>query len=86
MVFDDVKVGDQFKEKSTGRLITVTKIESYGIDYTLEPYSIKWGQGVFHTVTGGRLYTKNPDINCWDFLYEKIVPSNICIDCKGLVT
>jgi hypothetical protein len=73
LIFDNAKIGDQFKEKSTGRLITVSQIGSYGIDYSCEPYTQKFGEGVFHTVSGGRLYTKNPDLNCWDFLYEKIL-------------
>lgn len=81
MIFDDVKVGDQFRERNSGRLITVTELSAKGFHYTCEPYSIKIGyNGVvpeFGTVKGGELFVKDHDLpEFWDLLYDKV---NVCL-------
>ena len=76
MIFDNVKVGDMFKEKSTGRIITVDCMTEKGFKYTCDPYSQKFSNDppTFGTITGGELYINIEEhLNCWDFLYEKYI-------------
>jgi len=72
MIFDNVKVGDQFKEKQTGRIITVTELTEMGCNYICNPYNCKLGINQFVTVTGGQLYTNDPNTkSCWIFFMKR---------------
>ena len=74
-IFQSVKIGDKFKEKNTGRIITVSELTDKGFNYTCEPYSQKFSNfpPQFGTISGGQLYTNDPiHTECWDFLYEKV--------------
>ena len=96
MIFDDVKVGDQFRESLSRRLITISELTEKGAKYTCDPYGIKLGYSFFEgtdglkhsvpefgTVDGGEVLFKSLDHppELWDLLYEKVpVVSEVPID------
>lgn len=82
MIFENVKVGDQFKDKATGRILTITGVGPSRVQYTCEPYMVHGDKGML-IVTGGTLFISQfPE--CWDFLYEKVLPDpHNCPTCKG---
>lgn len=60
-LFDNIKIGDQLKDKETGRIITIINIREEGIiDYTCKPYTIKLSMYNFGIVKGGTLQIKDP--------------------------
>ncbi len=76
MIFNNIKIGDQFKELSSGRVLIVTELTEKGFKYDLDKsYSQKLANWPiqFGTIVGGEIYTKNtlnPDI--FDLLYERV--------------
>lgn len=77
MIFDDVKIGDQFREKISGRTLTVTELTEKGFKYDVLPhyhaYPARYGPSL---VMNGELFVNNPDVHdYWDNQYERIEKS-----------
>lgn len=72
MIFDDVKVGDKFRDMITyPTTLTVTELTDRGFKYTCTPYSALPARMGMSTVTGGELYYKDHLYINWDVRYAK---------------
>lgn len=74
MVFDNVRVGDRFKEKQTGRTFEVTDLTVMGFKYKMDqPYHALPARMGPSLVTEGELFINNPELEGhWDHAYEKL--------------
>lgn len=78
MIFDDLKVGDTFRQKSgaSPSWIRVTEITENGFKYVCEPhhvYPARYGPSL---VTNGEFYVKNAPPEFWDYCYTKVEAIN----------
>lgn len=71
-VFQDVKVGDKFRDIGKGIILTVTAITPEGFKYDCTPHSIYPARFGLSTVTCGELYHIDADFVSWDMFYEKV--------------
>lgn len=73
MIFDDIKLGDKFRDVQTQRILTVTELTEKGFKYTCEPYQVfpaRYGQS---TSTGGEVYSNLKEHReFFDRIYERI--------------
>lgn len=74
-LFDNVKVGDQLRDKLTGRIITITEVGDDYLSYECEPYTIKLGQYNYGTCKGGSIQLGDPIIKAVnEAYYEEVKP------------
>ncbi|MGH7744296.1 MAG: hypothetical protein ACREQ5_05670 [Candidatus Dormibacteria bacterium] len=74
MLFDDVKVGDRFRDKQVYKVMTVTELTERGFNYDIEPYQAFPARYGCNLVTNGELLYKDyPELaECWSIHYEKL--------------
>lgn len=69
MVFDDVKIGDKFRDKQKGIILTVTELTPRGFKYDCTPHHIYPARMGPSLCTSGELYYKEHDYIDWS-MYE----------------
>lgn len=73
MVFDNVSVGDKFRNLSNGlpRWIRVTELTERGFKYECEPYNVYPARYGPSLCSGGELFIDAASGALWDILYRK---------------
>lgn len=72
MVFDDVKVGDKFRDKKRHITLTVTELTEGGFKYDCTPHHVLPARYGFSEVKSGELFYNFHKYIDWDMFYENV--------------